>query len=137
MAALDVLRYIDKAEARRLVTVADIRPSYAATLPSGPDRIGRVDGHFLGAMTYANVIASWGVGFKQVPGDYWSLTVTDDGFPCAEVCCQCGESPAVEVYAPFVDCACERVFYFDGADVWAFNPKTKAPTEQAETSVPT
>lgn len=115
--------WLRKVEDLRLVHVADVRPEYADTLRY-KDRVGREEGHWIGGLTYATCAAQWGVGCKGVPGDFWSLDITDDGYPCAVVACPCGESPAVEALAPIVACCgegCGRHFFFDGESVWAFN----------------
>jgi hypothetical protein len=114
-----VLAYIDRVKTRRLVRVADVRQKFMDTLPA-VDRLGRSEGHWLGAMTYAIHAGEWGVGYKEVPPNFWSLTVTGDGYPCAEVACQCGACPACEALAPMVRCECGRWFFYDGASVFCF-----------------
>lgn len=131
------IRYIDNVLERRLVRMADLRPAIGDTLPEF-DRLGRQQPRRFGALTYANLCAEVGIGRKEVPGDFWTLTLTDDDFPSAEVACQCGETPNVEAMAPFVECGCGRWFFFDGEDVWAFKPasRTDVAPDHSETSVP-
>lgn len=50
---------------------------------------------------------------KDVPGEFWSQDVNDDGFSCAVVACPCHESPAIEVGC-LAPCSCGRYFYFTG-----------------------
>lgn len=136
--ALRVLRYIDRVVAQRLVRMGDVRPEILESLP-GFDLLGRTQPRGMGGLTYANLCAEVGVGFKQVPGDFWTLTTTADGFPLAEVACQCGETPSPEPLAPMVECACHRWFFFDGENVWAFNSTPNGPvvSDDNETPVPT
>lgn len=122
----EMLRWLSRAEQRRLVRVSDVRPEFAGTMRH-MDRLGREEGHWMGSLTYAGCMAQWGVGLKKVPGDFWSLDITDDGYPCAMVACPCGGTPSVETLGPLVACDgedCERHFFYDGKDVWAFNSPT-------------
>lgn len=110
-----------------MMRVADLRPEHAETMPGERDRLGRLAPHRMGGLTYATLAARVGVGVKEVPGDFWSLDVTEDGFPCAVVACPCGMSPQVEPLGPNVPCECERNFFFDGDTVWAFNTPASPP----------
>lgn len=122
-----VLRYMDRVEAGRLVRVADVRDENRETL-FGYDLFARKQPRRMGGLTYATLCAQAGVGFREVPSEFWTLTTTDDGFPSAEVACQCGSTPNPEALATVVECdGCERWFFFDGVDVWVFNsPKKNA-----------
>jgi hypothetical protein len=130
--AREMLGWLRRVEDRRLVRVADVRPEYAASVPD-KDRLGRREGHWFGGLTYATLAAQIGVGCKKVPGDFWSLDITDDGYPCAMVACPCGSTPAVEPFGPQMPCGgCERYFFYDGENVWAYN----SPTPVAEVPEP-
>jgi hypothetical protein len=124
-----VLAYINRVEARRLVRMADVRPSYAETLPA-IDRLGRSEGHWLGGLTYAVGMGQWGVGYKEVPSNFWSLSVTNEGYPLAEVACQCDADVACEALAPMVRCECGRWFLFDGANVFCFYESDPSKTRE-------
>lgn len=124
--ASDMLGWMARAEDRRLVRLADVRPKYADSLPMG-DKLGRKQPHTMGGLTYATYLAQVGIVPRKVPGDFWSLTITDDGYPAAEVACPCGGTPLAEALAPITGCeSCERAFFFDGDNVWAFNSPTRA-----------
>jgi len=113
-----VLAYINRVESRRLVRTADLRPEYADTLPA-LDRLGRPELRRMGALRYAVSASEWGVGYKEVPSNFWSLSVIGDGFPCAEVACQCRGDVVCEALA-MVRCECGRWFFFEGANVFVF-----------------
>lgn len=131
-----MLGWLHRVEDQRLVRVADVRPEYADTVRHR-DRLGREEGHWMGGLTYATCGAQWGVGCKKVPGDFWTLDITDDGFPCAIVACPCGGTPAVETLGPQVACGdCARYFFYDGESVWAFNSPTQVEPEDDATVVP-
>lgn len=84
----------------------------------------------MGGLTYATYMAQIGVTPREVPGDFWNLNITADGYPAAEVACPCGHTPLVETLGPITECdgECGRHFFFDGESVWAFNtPRTEEP----------
>ena len=126
--AREMLGWLSRAEHQRLVHVSDVRPEYAETMRH-KDRLGREEGHWMGGLTYATLCAGVGVGVKEVPGDFWSLDVTDDGYPCAVVACPCGAAPTAEALAPMVPCDCARHFFYDGQNVWAFASPTREPDD--------
>lgn len=39
--------------------------------------------------------ANWGIPVLEIPGDYWTMDVDDDGYTIAFVACPCGRSPAI------------------------------------------
>lgn len=132
--ARNLIGWLSRVERRRLVRVGDLRPEFASTVPD-VDRLGREEkGHWLGGLTYARLVAEWGVGVREVPSDFWALDVTDDGFPCAMIACPCGSTPSTETLGPILACegdGCGRYFFFDGQAVWVFNSPTQptAPTD--------
>lgn len=115
-----------------VLVLADVRPEYAETVRY-KDRIGREEGHWMGGLTYATYMGQIGVTPKEVPGDFWTLDITDDGYPCAVVACPCGAAPVVETLGPIIACAgegCGRHFFYDGENVWAFGSPRAEPAAQ-------
>lgn len=132
--AREMLSWLARAEDTRHVALADVRPEYSQSVRNR-DRVGREEGHWMGGLTYATYAAQVGIRTREVPGDFWALTITEDGYPCAEVSCPCGGTPEVETLAPMVACdGCDRRFFFDGSSVWAFN--TPGPSPDDATGVP-
>lgn len=115
----------ERPQAVRRLGVRDVKSEAAETLPHMTDRLDRPQGHFMGAATYAPLLAQWGVRVRRVPSPFWSLDGT-----AAVVACPCGASPVVEALAPLHECTCGRFFFFDGSNTWAYN--TPLPVESVE-----
>lgn len=95
----------------------------------------------LSGIGWANWLGEHGVTPRVVPSEFWALDVRDTGATRIDrisgkdeavvervvvIACPCGQQPlAVERVAP-MPCGCERSFFFDGENVYAFNTPSVA-----------
>lgn len=81
----------------------------------------RRDGlHVLGPFALARLLMRAGVRHRIVPREFWTESKVEYG--PAVVACPCGESAIVELASVPTRCeGCERFFFYDGTEVWAFN----------------
>jgi hypothetical protein len=113
------------------------------------DRIGRPQ-TYMKRMGHGIGFALWmaeHVPPKLVPPQFWILNTDSEGDQVADVSCPCKHMPTVPILGaitpchpePVEGCDCERYFFFDGQNVWAFNSPTptakESPAEEAATSV--
>lgn len=114
-----------------------IRPVVGDGMTRRRDTLGRQIPRPLGAVGIITIALQCGMPPPvEIPGEFWSQDVNDDGFSCAVVACPCGEGPQVEV-GTVVPCdpswdpdsgvepRCKRYFFFAGDRVVVFgSPKT-------------
>lgn len=68
-----------------------------------------------------------GMPMVVVPDGYWGLVSrVEDRCPSAALTCVCGEAHTVGEGERPVECACERLFYFDRTKVWSLGRKGAA-----------
>lgn len=110
-----------------------IRDEVLASLGPSLDRLGRKAPKPLGALGIITVgISCGGPAPTEIPSDYWSQDLNDEGYTAATVACPCGESPCVEIGC-LHGCTCERYFYFALDKVLVFNsPARPAVASTAE-----
>lgn len=98
-----------------------IRDEVHGSLVRPVDRLGREQPRILGAYGILSVaMRSGGKAPVEVPPDYWSKDVNDEGFTAANVACPCGATPSIEVGCLKV-CECERGYFFPLDKVLVFN----------------
>lgn len=113
-------------------TALVIRDVIAEGIAPSPDidLTGRqVPRRHLGMMTFLRVFPACAVQFDQIPGEFWTQDLGDDGYTEAVIACPCGMQPRVEIGCMEI-CACERAFLYAGTAVLVANsPKAKRPQE--------
>lgn len=92
------------------------------------DQLGRQQPRILGAFGILKAaMRSGGTPPVEVPGDYWSQDVGEEGYTVANVACPCGQTPSVEVGCLKV-CECERAYFFPVDTVLVFNSPAPRPS---------
>jgi hypothetical protein len=127
----------DDAWRERLARASDVR------VKTGSDPRWRKFGNasemgILDGIGWANFCAERGIKPKVVPSEFWALDADGRGDPLAIISCPCGNQPLVKALAAPIECRaeddCERYFFFDGENVFAFNsPKPESIVADATT----